>query len=201
MPVLINFKICDNAAECNGVAVCPTHALSWYAKKNTIEIDNLRCTSCGLCEKSCLVGAIRVAKNQKEYKKIKREILADPRKVSDLFVDRYGAQPLHKAFLIPQEKFDAEVIGHHALVVAELFNADSIECLYCSIPIQQLFKDAGIKYRKVELTDDSLQKRFEVKKLPALLFFKEGKLLGKVEGHFPPEELSALEAKIKPFLK
>lgn len=29
MPVLINFKICDNAKDCSGIAVCPTGALSW----------------------------------------------------------------------------------------------------------------------------------------------------------------------------
>jgi len=52
------------------------------------------------------VGAIRFARNKEEYKRIKKEIDEDPRKVSDLFVDRYGAVPVHPAFLIDESKFD-----------------------------------------------------------------------------------------------
>ena len=63
MAVLVNFKICDNAKECGGIAVCPTGALSWNEEKESIEIDNDKCISCGLCEKECPIGAIMVAKN------------------------------------------------------------------------------------------------------------------------------------------
>ncbi len=69
MAVLINFKICDNAKECGGIAVCPTGALSWNEEKGIIQIDNDKCISCGLCEKECPIGAIMVAKNEKEYSK------------------------------------------------------------------------------------------------------------------------------------
>ena len=40
MAVLINFKICDNAKECGGIAVCPTGALSYDDEKESIVIDN-----------------------------------------------------------------------------------------------------------------------------------------------------------------
>lgn len=40
MAVLVNFKICDNAKECSGIEVCPTQALSWDEKEETIVIDN-----------------------------------------------------------------------------------------------------------------------------------------------------------------
>lgn len=43
MAVLVNFKICDNAKECVGIAVCPTGALSYDDDKNTIVIDNEKC--------------------------------------------------------------------------------------------------------------------------------------------------------------
>ncbi|MGK3946424.1 4Fe-4S dicluster domain-containing protein, partial [Streptomyces caeruleatus] len=82
-PVLINFKICDNAQECNGIAVCPTGALSWDKNKKSIKIDNEKCISCKKCEKSCMVNAIHVAKNEEEYEKIEEEIKHDSRKVSD----------------------------------------------------------------------------------------------------------------------
>ena len=51
MPVLINFKICDNAKECNGIEVCPTGALSWNEEDQTIEIDNSKCIECGTGKK------------------------------------------------------------------------------------------------------------------------------------------------------
>ena len=197
MPVLINWKICDNAKECNGIEVCPTGALSWDDKKKSIIIDNSKCLSCGACEKACMVGAIKVAKNDEEYERIKKEIDEDPRKVSDLFVDRYGAQPVHPAFLIGEEKFDLEVLESQKLTVVEVFNDDSIMCLYFSIPIKELFEGQDIKYRKVELKSDKILKKYNIKTLPALLFFKEGEFLGKIEGYYDKKKKEELLNKIK----
>lgn len=200
MAVLINFKICDNSKDCSGIEVCPTGAFHWDEKKKTIAVDNSKCISCGACEKACPVNAIRVARNEKEYKRIKKEIDEDPRKVSDLFVDRYGAQPVHPAFLIPQEKFDVQVLESTKLVAVEFFNHNSINCLLHSIPIKELFKGIDIKYRKIEMKDDSLLKRYKIKILPALLFFKAGKLIGKIEGYFPVGKEKELMKRIKKIL-
>ena len=200
MSVLINFKICDNAKECNGVAVCPTGALSWYAKKKSIKIDNDKCISCGKCENACMVDAVHVAKNEKEYQRIKKEIEDDPRKDSDLFIDRYGAQPIHLAFLIGEDKFQLEVLESEKLVVVELFNDDSIECLLKSIPMKELIADYPAKYRKVE-TSKELNQKYKIKELPALLFFEKGKLLGKIEGYYDGKKKNILAGKIKNILK
>lgn len=170
---------------------------AWNPEKKSLELNNFKCTACGACVSACQVGAIKVAKNQKEFKKLKREIREDPRKITDLLVDRYGAQPLDKDFFISQSKFDDQIIESSKLVVAELFDDKSIQCLYSSIPIKDLFEGKDIKYRKVAVEDVSLLKRFEVKILPALLFFKEGKLLSKIEGHFNPGQKSELDKKIK----
>ena len=43
MAVLRNYKICDNAKECGGIAVCSTGALSWNEEKETIEISKILC--------------------------------------------------------------------------------------------------------------------------------------------------------------
>lgn len=196
MPVLINFKICDNAKECNGVAVCPTGALAWDAKKKSIKIDNKKCISCGKCERSCMVEAIYVAKNEKEYKKMEKEIRDDTRKVADLFVDRYGAQPIGAAFLIPEEKFQLEVLESDKLVAVEMFEDDSVMCLLKSIPIKDLLKDYSVKYRKME-TGKKLAKKYGVNKLPALVFFKKGEMLGKVEGYYDKKKKEELVGKIE----
>lgn len=199
MSVLINFKICDNSSECSGVTVCPVKAITWNEKKKTLEIDNEKCTSCGLCETSCPVGAIRVAKTQEEYKKIEKEIKQDSRRISDLFVDRYGAQPIHEAFLDKEENFDNLIKISKIPIALELFNGDSIKCLLYSIPTKDLFSD--IRYRKVELSTEKIQKRYRIKELPCLLFFKDEKLIGKIEGHYGQDKKDELKRKISKILK
>lgn len=184
MPAFINFKICDNSKDCSGIEACPTGAFFWDDEKKTIVVDNAKCTSCGACENSCPVGAIRVAKNDDELAHIKREIDADTRTVSDLFVDRYGAQPVHPAFNISEDKFDVQILESSKPAVVELFSSDSINCLLHSIPIKQLFPDSDIKYRKIEVKESSLPEKYAVSKLPALLFFRNGNLVGKIEGYF-----------------
>jgi len=200
MPAIINFKICDNSEDCSGIEACPTGAMYWDKENKVITVDNSKCTSCGACEKACPVGAIRVAKTEDEFNRIKKEIEEDPRKVSDLFVDRYGAQPIHPAFLIPQDKFEIQIIRSTKPAVVELFNDLSIQCLLHSIPIKELFKDIDIKYRKIK-ADDSFLKKYKVKKLPCLLFFKEGKLIGRIEGYYEVPDKDKFMAKIKEFLK
>jgi len=181
-------------------AVCPTGALTWDQKKKRIKVDNEKCISCGLCEKSCMVEAIFVAKDEKEYKKIEKEIKSDRRKVTDLFVDRYGAQPVGLAFLITEEKFELEVLGSDKLVAVEMFEDDSIMCLLKSIPVKELLKDYSVKYRKME-TDKKLAKKFGIKKFPTLAFFQKGKMIGKVEGYYDKKKKEELVKKIKAIIK
>lgn len=201
MPVLINFKICDNSKDCGGIEVCPTGAFYWDEKKKTIAVDNTKCISCGRCEEACPVEAIRVARNEAEYKRIKKEIDEDPRRVSDLFIDRYGAQPIHPAFLIPQGKFNIQILESTKPAVVELFNHDSIQCLLYSIPIKELFDKVDIKYKKIEIQDKSLLKKYKVKELPSLLFFKDGKLIDKIEGYYDNKEEKELKDKVNKIIK
>lgn len=197
MAVLINFKICDNAKECNGIAVCKTSALSWDEKNNTIKIDNSKCVSCGACEKSCMIQAIKVAQNDREYRKFKKEIDDDPRSFFDLFVDRYGAQPVHPGFMAYEEKFDEEFIKTNKPVVVEFFNNESINCLLHSIPVKKLLEGSQkIKYRKLEIKNDKLLQKYKISKLPSLLIFNQGKFLGKVEGFYGIGQIKSLKEKI-----
>ena len=200
MSVLINFKICDNAEECGGIAECPTGALSWDKKKKSIKIDNEKCISCGKCVAECPVNAIFVASNQATYEKIEKEIADDTRKRSDLFIDRYGATPIHTAFLISEKEFQKEVLDFKKIMVVEFFSDDSIMCLLKSIPIRDLLGNYLIEYRKMEMVDN-LTKKYEIKELPALLFFESGKLLGKVEGYYDNKRKDKLINKINEVLK
>lgn len=200
MSVLINFKICDNAKECGGL-VCPTGAISFDEEKESLVIDNEKCISCGLCEKECPIGAIRVAKSEAEYNKIKEQIDNDPRTTRDLFVDRYGAAPLSEFFMIEPKDIE-EKIRSNKVVLLELYNDDSIQCLLKSIPIKELIKDlpATTMFYKVEC-DDNIKEKYEIEELPSLLLFKEDKLLGKIEGYYTTDEKKKIIDKIKEIIK
>lgn len=196
MAVLVNFKICDNAKECGGIAVCPTGALSYDDEKNTIVIDNEKCISCGLCENECPIGAIMVAKNDEEYNKIKKEIDEDKRTTKDLFVDRYGAAPLSEFFMIEADEIDDKV-NNSSVTLIELYNDDSIQCLLKSIPIKDLTKDLpkDTLFYKADANDDTI-KKYKIKELPALLVFENGKLKGNIDGYFTNDEKEDLMKKI-----
>jgi len=199
MPVLINFKICDNAPECGGIEACKTGALSWDNNTKTIKIDNDKCINCGLCEKSCPVSAIQVARNENEYRKKEKEIEDDPREIADLYLDRYGAQPILPVFLAEKEDFVIEKKSN-MLTAIELFSSDSIMCMLRSIPIKELFRGIEIKYRKIE-ADTELTKQLKISELPALIFFKDGQELGRVEGYFENNQLKTIKDKIDKILE
>ena len=200
MSVLINFKICDNAKECGGIAICPTGALKWNVEKETIEIDNEKCISCGTCENECPIGAIRVAKTETEYKNIKEEIDNDSRSQKDLFVDRYGAAPLSERFIAAPETLE-EKIHKSKIVIIELFNDDSIECLLKSIPIKDIFDELpdNALFYKIECNDDT-KKDLNIKELPAILIYKNGEIEGKIEGYYSVDQKEELFEKIKKFV-
>lgn len=200
MPVLINFKICDNAKECSGIDVCPTGAFHWDSEKKTIAVDAEKCTGCGKCAESCPVGAILFAKDDNELRQLQKEIDEDPRTISELFVDRYGAQPIDEGTLTSDLKIGEIVTESSRPLVVEAFSNESIECLIKSIPIKELLKGMDVNYRKMEVKDGALTGSLGVNKLPALLFFNKGRFVGKVEGYYDEsqkKELACLIGKIK----
>ena len=184
MAVLVNFKICDNAKECGGIAVCPTGALSYDDEKESIIIDNDKCISCGICENECPIGAIMVARTDEEYDKLKEEIDSDTRTTKDLFVDRYGATPLSEFFMIESDDIENKV-NNDGITLIELYNDDSIQCLLKSIAIKDLTKDLpkDTLFYKLEANDDILNK-YNVNELPSLLVFKKGNFLGNIDGYY-----------------
>lgn len=201
MKALINFKICDNAKECSGIAVCPTGAMYFDEEKDTIIIDDEKCTNCGLCEKECPIGAIMVAKNEAQYKQYIKDIENDPRKTKDLFVDRFGAAPLSEFFIIEENKLDKK-INNPNLTFIEVFDFDTVACLLKSIPIKDITDNIPeeVFYYKLEKTDNIVN-TYNLTELPTLLIFKNEKLLGKVEGYYETSNKDEFEDKIKSVLK
>lgn len=198
MSVIINPKICDNSKECDGITACPNGVITWDEPKKTLIIDNSRCTSCGLCAQACPAGAIKVARTKAKYQKIKDQIKKDPRKATDLFIDRYGAETINQAFTV--DDFNLAVIKSNGLMAVEFSSPDSIQCLIQSIPIKELFYSITINYRRqiIENSDnDKLVKRYKITKFPSLLFFRNGKFIGKIEGYYQHGQKDELIARIK----
>ena len=182
MAVLVNFKICDNAKECGGIAVCPTGALSWNEEKKSIQIDNDKCISCGLCEKECPIGAFTVAKNEEEYAKAKKEIDEDPRTTKDLFVDRYGAVAISDFFKID---------------LKEIKDKSEKDCLTLIELTKNLPKDT--LFYKAE--SDKIIEKFHIRELPSLLIFKKGELLGHIDGYYTTDEKETMLSQLNEIIK
>lgn len=191
-----NYKICDNAPECSGIEVCPVKAITYNEETKSVEIDNTKCISCGLCEKACPIGAFRVAKTEEEAKKIKMEIESDPRTTKDLFVDRYGATPLSEFFRIEASDIENKV-ENQELVLIECYIEENIACLLKSIPIKELTKDLLASTLFYKASFENIENNlYEIKEFPSLLLFSYGKLIGKIEGYFEESEKEELKNKI-----
>ena len=200
MAVLVNFKICDNAKECGGISVCPTGALSWNEEKETIDIDNEKCISCGRCEKECPIGAIMVAKNDEEYKKIQQEIDEDPRTTKDLLVDRYGSVAISDFFKIELSDIK-EKSEKDCLTLIEVYNPDTAECLLKSIPIKELTKNLPSDTLFYKAESDKNIDEYKITELPSLLIFKGGNLLGHIDGYYTTDEKEKIISKLNSIIK
>jgi len=201
MAVLVNFKICDNDKACSGMSACPNGVFEWDEKNSTLVIHNEKCISCGLCEKACMVSAIKVARTEEEYKKIEKEFDDDPRTINDLLVDRYGATPIDKAMIGKENEIELKLGDAKRPFMVELYNEDSIMCLLKSIPMKKIADtfDENTRYRKIEITSDATLEKYDIKELPSLLFFKNGKMVGKIEGYIDEDNKDELLNKVKEF--
>lgn len=197
MPAIINFKICDNARECSGIAICPTKAMHYDEEKQTIVIDKEKCTSCGLCRPECPIGAIQIGRTDEEYLQCQKDIDEDPRTIKDLFVDRYGASPISEFFLINSNQLK-EKIQNENITLIEAYNPIEAQCLLKSIPIRDLTEDIeeDIQYYKLEPSED-IKIKYNINELPSLLIFRKGELLGKVEGYYTIDHIDEVKEKIQ----
>lgn len=197
MAVLINFKICDNDKACSGRSVCPNGVFSWNNEKKTLEMNNDLCAKCGACVEACTVSAIKMAKTEEEYKQIEQEYENDPRTINDLFIDRYGATPVDTKNIWTENEPEDRLISERPIVL-ELFNEDSIMCLLKSIPVKEILEefDVNARYRKIEILTDKLLDKYSIKELPALVFIKNQKVLGTIEGYYTDENNRELFNKI-----
>ena len=194
MAVLLNYKICDNAAECGGIEICPTGALFWNEANEKIEIDNNLCISCRNCVAECPVGAIQVAATAEEYESIKTDIDNDHRTVEELFVERYGAMPIDEDSVMDEEQI-ITVINTNSVVFVEQFQDSSIQCLLHSIPMAVILERYGGKYVKQQI-HNNIEGEY-----PCLAIYRNGKMIGCVDGYYEDHDIDKFFEIIDKILK
>lgn len=199
MPVIFNYKICDLAPECSGIEACPKKAIFFSKKTQRPEVDNKKCISCGICVKSCPVGAIMMGKTEEEMKKLKDIIRKDPRTQEELFIERYGAKTIDPSTVISKNNFEKEVINSDKTVFVEFWSNNSVQCLLFSIPYKNLkVGQCGIIFRKIDADKSKeIAERYGIKVLPSIAIFKNGKKIGAIEGVYKTNQEKELKEKIK----
>lgn len=190
MPPIINFKICDNSEDCSAIHQCKHGAFGWDAKHKTLTINNKKCKECGECVGFCPVKAIRFASSKDEYKKIEREIEKDPRVITELFIDRYGAMPVDDAFVfeLTPERFKKRINVQRPVIV-EFNRRETTSCLLKSVPIadiqEQFHQHAA--YAKFFIKEDEM-KQYGVTKTPCLRFYYNNQLVGQIDDYFEKDD-------------
>ena len=194
---LINFKVCDNSPECDAVANCPTGAITWDEKNETLLVTPEKCIGCQKCVLSCPVRAIKLVSTPEEEEAVRKEFEEDAVRVGELFVNRYGAMPIGPSAGIKESEVNLDDISDSNLSVIELDDPENLTCMRASIPIKRLF-DSSVHYLKVfSNRQGKISKQFKLTSLPALIFFKEGKFIGKIEGGYDIDNEAELQSAIK----
>lgn len=99
------------------------------------------------------------------------------------------------ALAVTDENFATEIEGHDGLAMVDFWATWCAPCRMIAPMVEQLAVDHDGKVKVAKLDVDSNQKtamKFNVRSIPTILFFKDGKLVDQVVGAVPR---SAIEAK------
>lgn len=171
MAVLVNKKRCDNAKECSCVSECPTGAFVWDDENNSIAVDNNLCINCRQCVIACEAGAVKVARSDEEYQKIKSEYDEDIMTVEKLFQDRFGASLIDEKYALEPEDLEDLIKDTEKSLLIEFYNQDEAKCLINSIPISEIQEAIGIpcSYRKINVSNLKGLEKYNITELPSLI--------------------------------
>jgi thioredoxin 1 len=101
------------------------------------------------------------------------------------------------ALAVTDDSFATEIESHDGLAMVDFWATWCAPCRMIAPIVEQLATDHEGKVKVAKLDVDSNQKtamKFNVRSIPTILFFKDGKLVDQVVGAVPR---TALEAKIE----
>lgn len=196
MPILIHPGKCDQSDACLCPSVCPQGAWTRDASDKHWQIDEKKCANCGVCVHMCPAGAVIFAETEEEKNKILEDIKNDTVHTPEtLFVERYGGDPITEDVVIDTQSFDTKV--SEGIILVEFFNADSTGCLFKS-PAYHEFAPDLLMYKIDAESNPELKQRFEIKILPTLIVFNDGKEVGRTEGFV--DDVNTLKSRISKFI-
>ncbi len=104
------------------------------------------------------------------------------------------------AMEITNQEFDEVINNSHKLVVVDFFADWCMPCLMLSPIIEELADNMKeVKFVKINKEDNQeLTEKFDVKSIPCLIIFKDGKEVDRIVGNKTGEEI---EDKIKELLE
>ncbi|MEK6881787.1 MAG: thioredoxin [Nanoarchaeota archaeon] len=88
------------------------------------------------------------------------------------------------AMEVSEEEFNKIISNGHKLVVVDFFADWCMPCLMMAPVIEELAEDMKeVKFVKIDVDDNSeLSEKYEIRSIPTLIFFKNGKMLDKIIG-------------------
>ncbi|MDO8502417.1 MAG: thioredoxin [Gemmatimonadaceae bacterium] len=104
---------------------------------------------------------------------------------------------MSNAFEVTDNNFEAEIEKHEGLAVVDFWAAWCGPCKMIGPVLDQLAVEYAGKAKVAKLdvdTNNRTAQRFDIRSIPAVLFFKDGKLVDRVIGAVPK---SQLETKFK----
>ncbi len=199
MPVIVDYRVCDNSPACSAVRVCPRGTLTFNHKENRVEADNEKCHSCaGPCARVCPAGAIKWYKTMDELEAAKVEMESSTLSKDDLLEQRYGVRPGDPRELGPNlhhvdcSNFQSEVLESDIPVVVDFW---AEWCAPCRI-LAPTFKSLAAKYEgKVKFgkldTEECMEVpgEYVIMSIPTMLFFHKGQVVDQAVGALPAEAI------------
>lgn len=201
MGVLINKKRCDNAEACPCIDNCPAKAFYFDKDKNTVAVHNELCINCRNCMIACEAGAVKVFRNEEEYRKLKTEYDEDAMTIENLFQDRYGAVSVDEKYTYDIENLDTLIDEAKKPLLIEFYNEDEASCLINSIPIKEILEAIALQvsYRKVEIKDTKMIMKYGLNNAPSLVIINNKEIIFKQDGFINVKDKDKLIDKLKKF--
>ena len=96
---------------------------------------------------------------------------------------------------VSKDSFEAEVLGSDGLILADFYSDSCVPCKRLS-PVLAEIEDkyeSQIKLVKININfDPELAEKYEVRSVPAILFFRSGEVVARLNGSVKSDEIASV---------